>query len=396
MTAHKNSENKIRLAVLQRVCTGYRVPLFRRLTASEHMDVTFFFGEDLPKSKVRSSSDLSGISYKRLKTRFVSFGSRLFPLHLGLIDELKRFNPDVILCEGESHFLGYLQAIFYKIFLNPQVALIHWCFISLPGEPDGGQRPRFYIKRFFWKFFDSFLLYSSYSKAILKRLGHSDERLFVATNVGDTARILKTDKDLTLTPAEARAELSLPERFTVLYIGTLDPDKRPEVFLELARCCDRDSFNFVLLGDGPLKDSLTNQAEKEGLLNVFIKGRVTEHLQLYLRSSDVLLIPGRGGIVISEAMAAGVPVIVYRADGTEYDLVKNGETGFITTSDSLHEFRQAIERLQADPENCHRLGVNAKKSITQFFTTDKMAEQIEAAAFCTANRKHITNRLKKR
>ena len=30
------------------------------------------------------------------------------------MERLREFEPDVILCEGESHFLGYLQAIFSK------------------------------------------------------------------------------------------------------------------------------------------------------------------------------------------------------------------------------------------------------------------------------------------
>ena len=38
-------------------------------------------------------------------------------------------------------------------------------------------------------------------------------------------------------------------------------------------------------------------------------------------SADVVVVPGRGGIVISEAMVHGVPVIVHQADGTEYELV---------------------------------------------------------------------------
>jgi len=81
--------------------------------------------------------------------------------------------------------------------------------------------------------------------------------------------------------------------------------------LDLAKECDRVNFNFVLLGSGSLLDELRDRATCENLSNVFLPGRVVDELPLYYRAANVLLIPGRDGIVISEAMAFGLPVIVH-------------------------------------------------------------------------------------
>ncbi len=373
--------NKLRLAILQRVCAGYRVSLFAGLSTTTEIEMSLFIGEDLPGSKVKSGSDLTGVNFRKLKTRFIRLGRRVFPWHVDLIGELRKFKPDVILCEGESHFIGYLQAIIYRYLFDRHVALMHWCFISLPGwSCVGGCGYRALIKRFFRRFFDAFVVYSSFSKDCLLRLGQPSEKIFVATNVGDTQRFIQLADSLTESASEARSRLELPERFTVLYLGTLEDNKRPDVMLDLARECDVNSYNFVLLGSGPLLERLRERVVREGLTNVFLLGRVVRKLPLYCRAADVLLVPGRGGIVISEAMAFGLPVVVHETDGTEYDLVQNEVTGFHVSDGSVESFRKALEFLRSKPSECIRMGSMGRRFVESHFTTNNMVEQIIRAA----------------
>lgn len=379
MTLLKN-EKDIRLTVLQRVCPSYRLSLFRQLSKAGEAEVVLFIGNDLPRSKVKSSSDLSDINYRKLKTHFIRFGRRLFPWHVGLIGELRKFNPDVILCEGESHFIGYLQAIFYRLFFNKRVALMHWCFISLPGERDRLRSIPFFIKGIFRRFFDAFVVYSSFSKDRLLELGQPADKVFVATNVGDVQQFLKLSDSLLESTSEARLRLKLPERFTVLYLGTLDENKRPNIMLDLAKEFNGESLNFVLLGSGSLLEELRERAVRENLSNVFLPGRIVYELPFYYRAADVLLIPGRGGIVISEAMAFGLPVIVHQADGTEYDLIQNEVTGLHLSGGSVNDFRKALEYLLNNPVKCSKMGVASKQLVESRFTTTNMVQQIIRAA----------------
>jgi glycosyltransferase involved in cell wall biosynthesis len=380
MTATSNIP-PIKLAVLQRVCAPYRVPFFSSLSSEEGMQVRFFIGDDVPESKVKNASDFKDIDYRKLKTKFPRIGSRVLSWQPDLIRELRQFKPDVILCEAESHFLGYLQAITYRHFFNRRAALMHWCFISLPGWPAvGGTGFRALVKRFFRNFFDAFVVYSSFSKSALLKLGQPTEKIFVATNVGDVRHWLKLSGEMPESRTEARAALGLPQKFTVLYTGTLDEVKRPEVMLELAATCDPAKFNFVLLGSGGMLEGLRSNAVEQQLANVFLPGRVVNELALYYRAADVLLIPGRGGIVISEAMAFGLPVIVHEADGTEFDLVQNGLTGVRLRDGRVTSFREALESLANDPEKCSEMGRVCLRLVKETFTTENMVRQIRRAA----------------
>lgn len=370
----------IRVAVLQRVCAPYRIALFTKLALMDGVEIMLFFGDDVPDSKVKSASDLKNIPHKKLKTQFVKFGSRVLPKHIGLVDELKKYRPDAILCEGESHFLGYLQAIYYRWRFNKKVGLLHWCYIALPGESDNKYKHREIIKLYFRKYFDAFVLYSSYGKSRLLSQGQPEEKIFVATNVGDTENLVKLSASVASTKCEARQELNLPAVFTVLYLGTLETNKRPKVILDLARSMEKDRYNFVLLGSGSLMNELKRAVKDEDISNVHLCGRVVDELPSYLRASDVLLIPGRGGIVISEAMAFGIPVIVHEADGTEQDLVKEGVNGFRVVDGHVDEFRQKLEILRCNPKLCSKLGNKGREMIAQNFSTENMANQIVNAA----------------
>jgi glycosyltransferase involved in cell wall biosynthesis len=316
----------------------------------------------------------------RLRTRFIKIGRRVFPIHVGLVAALRTFEPDVVLCEGESHFLGYLQAAWYRMWFHKRVGLMHWCFISLPGEPLRKKGLAGIVKAYTRKLFDAFVLYSSYSKECLVKLGIPTEKIFVATNVGDVKKFLNISNAIPMSRAEARRNLSINDRFTVLYAGTLDRNKKPDLLLDLAAVCDHEKFNFVLLGGGEMLIELQKRAADEGLANVYLPGKVGDSLGLYYRASDVLLVPGRGGIVISEGMAFGLPIVTFQADGTEYDLIRDKESGFILTLGDSSDFRNAIEILQQDKELASQMGRSGRLMVEQEFTTDNMVRQIIKAA----------------
>jgi glycosyltransferase involved in cell wall biosynthesis len=382
------SENKnIRLAVLQRVCTNYRAAVFKQLSSKLGDDFMLFIGEDVPDTKVKNSKNLKDINYQKLKTRFIHWGTRILPWHIGLIRALKKFNPDVILCEGESNFLGYVQAILYRKLYKKNVALMHWCFISLPGEPLEKPNFRSKIKSYFRNHFDAFVLYSSFSKERLKQLGQPNEKIFVATNVGDVQHFLNLSDSLKETKSEARQKIKLPDQFTVLYLGTLDENKRPEMMLELAKNYSFQDSNFVLLGTGSIYEKIKNRILNEKITNVYLPGRIEKELPLYLRSADVLMIPGRGGVVISEAMAFGIPVVVHQADGTEYDLIQNKITGLLLKDGTVNNFYETIKYMCKNIDETNKMGERAKILIKERLNTENMINQIINAAQYSYNKR---------
>lgn len=363
--------SRLSLAILQRVCTGYRLELFRRLAARPELRVRVFIGEDLPDSKVRSAPDLGDLDVVRLPTRWLGVGRRVLPLHRGLARALRDFDPDVILSEGESHLLGFLTAVRVRGRRRDR-AVVHWGLGGLPGHDHEARRVN-RLKRPVQGLADAFLCYSSYGAEVLAGIGHPRDAIVVAVNVSDTDRHLRAADAVRQTRSQARQALGLPDRFTLLAVGALDANKRVDVLIDAV--AGLPAVNLLLVGGGPELERLRERAR--GRANVFLTGPVpAAEVARYYRAADALALPGRGGMVISEAMAHGLPVIVHQADGTEYDLVRDGETGRRLDAGEARDFRDAVERLAADPEEAARLGAAGRRLIETEINLDAMVEPI--------------------
>jgi len=130
--------------------------------------------------------------------------------------------------------------------------------------------------------------------------------------------------------AEAGAESPL----TVLFLGRLEPRKAPG---DLIRACSQLqrqglALRLRIAGDGPLRDELETLAASEGLADCTFLGRIDEadKPQLYA-TADLFCAPSRFGesfgIVVAEAMAAGVAVIAAANSGYRTVLRDGGECG---------------------------------------------------------------------
>lgn len=368
----------MRIGVLQRVCPQYRVPLYRRLAESQGIVSRLFIGSDLPHSKVASAKHIAGVPVVRLPTSFVSVGGRTVPWHVGLVRELERFDPDVVVCEGESHVLGCLQALWYRSARNTRAAIVHWSVGGLPGEPERSKL-RLAGRTAFRRQFDAYLTYSSFGKERLVEAGLAAERIIVAANVGDVEGMVESTR--VVPPKGAcREALGLPDRFTAMYVGSLDANKRPELLLDVAASCVKGRYSFVIVGGGPLLGSVRQRIDRESLSDVSAPGVAGETLSKYYGAADVVVVPGRGGIVISEAMVHGVPVIVHQADGTEYDLVHEQRTGIIVAEGNVRAFRDALEYLRTNPRLCEEMGNSGRDNVIERWNTANMVSQVVRVA----------------
>jgi glycosyltransferase involved in cell wall biosynthesis len=372
----------MRLAIVQRVVKGYRVPVFGVL--SEKINVSFFYGADIPNSK-STSSRLDQVVARYCKTSHFYFFGRTWTVHWDLIRQLRKFNPDCILVEGESHLFGVLFTLVYKLLYNRKVPLMKWCFIDLPdGERHG---LRYIVKRVFNKAFNSFILYSSFSAGCLERYGIDLRNGFVTVNVGDTERLLSLCSEWNSKKHLIREEFGLTNKFTVLYIGNFAPQKNFERFLAVASKCSDSDIAFIVVGDDKDLKSYQKQVSLDPSLEaVKFLGKRSDIEKVYI-SADVVYIPGRGGMVISEAMSFGRPVIVHNADGTEYDLVKDGVTGYHFDY-NIDLVIEKLEFLKNNTEAINKMGANARNLIKQTYNTRNMADVILKAAETSINRSH--------
>ena len=373
-------EKTVRLAVLQRVCPAYRAVLFQRLAAAVGIELRLFIGDDIPNSKVRSAKEIAGVDCIKLPTGFIKLCNKILINHQGLLTKLDEFAPHVIITEGESNLLSMLKALWYRR-RHPNVKVIHWSLGGVPGKQLTSFR-RILLSQLRNQF-DGFIVYSSFGRDVLIEQGIDARKITVATNVSDVERLLSNYHAFTQPKMVVRKKLGLPTGFQLIYVGAIERNKRLDLMLDMARqLCDED-IHFVVIGDGLEYQNICARVESESLNNVFLLGRRTEGLDAYFYCSDALILPGRGGMVISEAMAYRLPVIVYQADGTEYDLVDDGRTGFHLSTGNADEMAKVIRMLSSDTQQCAEMGLVGQQLLEDRFTMSKMVEQIITAVHAT-------------
>lgn len=369
---------KLRLAILQRVCTSYRKKLFQRLAQQGNFELQLIIGEDIAGTKVKSTTDLSGLAIEQLPTQVFDVGGSKLIHHRGVIAALKRFEPDVIWCEGDSSLLSYLKAFAYRA-RHPRVGLMQWSLGALPGNSIDPTRISTRIKRTLYSHFDCIIAYSSFGRDALLKMGVPADRIFPAVNVCDTSHHLAASDEMTLTSAEAKSELGLPDRLMLLYVGAIDPNKRLDELVRAADLLGEDRFHAVIVGDGNALQGLKDLATSLGVTNESFPGRVQQGLSTWYRAADVMVVPGRGGMVISEAMSYAKPVVVYQADGTEFDLVVDGETGVRLAQGTAEEIAERIRDLSQSPERLRAMGEAGQLRIRDRFNQQNMLDKIVAA-----------------
>ena len=188
------------------------------------------------------------------------------------------------------------------------------------------------------------------------------------------------DKDLFAEPRAPRTTLPLQAAF----IGRLVPYKGADMLIDAAAPFLREGkLKLHIIGDGPQKGALLEQAAAMGVLDAVVFHGWIPHaeIQAKLRVCDFLGLPSIrefGGGVVVEAMSLGVTPIV--ADyGGPADLV-DSTTGILVPfkdEDSLKRgFRSAIANVLAAPERLNVLGQSAREKVLAELTWDAKAQQM--------------------
>jgi rhamnosyl/mannosyltransferase len=139
-----------------------------------------------------------------------------------------------------------------------------------------------------------------------------------------------------------------------------------------------------VVGDGPMRPAWERLAEELGLgERVIFLGEVgDEELRACYASADAFVLPANAraeayGLVLLEAMAAGLPCITTElGTGTSF-IVQDNVTGLVIPPNDPPALAAAIRRLANDPAGARAMGAAGRQRFRQHFTLDKMVEGIE-------------------
>jgi glycosyltransferase involved in cell wall biosynthesis len=151
--------------------------------------------------------------------------------------------------------------------------------------------------------------------------------------------------------ARCRASAAATDVVSILFSGQLIERKGGDVLIEaFSKIAPHHAHaRLVVLGSGPEQGRLERMVP--GPLRdrvVFLGHREPRLVPDIFASAQVFCLPSRHdgwGVVINEALGAGLPIVVSDAVGAGYDLVRNGVNGYVTRAGDVGELAEALGRI---------------------------------------------------
>ncbi len=152
--------------------------------------------------------------------------------------------------------------------------------------------------------------------------------------------------------------------FVFLVFGRLDDVKAVDKVISAYALLDlqsRQRSRLLIAGDGSSRSALESQAEALGLSGrvEFLGSVPSDQAPRIFGEAHALVLASRDepwGLVVNEALSAGIPVIGPFWIGAFADLVLHGETGLVTQDNTPVQLAAAMRTLLADPARAARMG----------------------------------------
>ena len=294
---------------------------------------------------------------------------------------LTKYNPTVLVVAGWSASWA-LAAIQWAVD-NKRPAVM----LSASTEQDEPRSAwKELIKRRVLRFCGAALVGGTPHIDYLMRLGMSKEQIFAGYDTVDNACFTAGAEQARQDAKRLRSELSLPQHYFMTTCRFIEKKNIPRLLKAYSiyrQQTDSDAWGLVLLGDGSLRDDYLRCCQELGLeQSVIFPGFKQYHeLPIYYGLADAYVQAStteQWGLVVNEAMACSLPVIVSERCGCAVDLVKEGCNGFTFDPYDVHALAGLMCKLSENESMKKTMGKESLNIINSW-KPDAFAEGLWSA-----------------
>lgn len=355
--------------------TPYRAPLFDRIAARRELDLTVIYAAHTvarrtwtvePRHRAVFLSGVRAPGVRRLLRHD-------YPLTLGIAHALRRARPAVVVVSGWSTFASQAAIVWSRARRVPYVLLVE--------SHDLGPRPRWRraVKRAvasrIIRGAASVLVVGAAARASVVARGARPERVRVFANTIDVPRWMARAERTTSRPHDG---------VVVLSAGRLVREKGLDV---LVRASAAAGVDLVLAGDGPERENLLRLGQRLGV-SLSILGDVSEEeLSGRYAAADafaLLSVQETWGVVVNEAAASGLPLVLSDRVGAAYDLLRDGENGFLVPAEDAGAAAEALRKLAGDADLRRRMGERSRELVRDWGYEPSVENFLEAVREATS------------
>jgi glycosyltransferase involved in cell wall biosynthesis len=168
-------------------------------------------------------------------------------------------------------------------------------------------------------------------------------------------------------------------------VGRLVPQKGFDLLLEAfsQAAPGNPEWRLMIWGEGPDRQALEAQRDRLGLRDRVLMPGISESPGSWIETADIFVLSSRyegWGIVLLEAMAAGLPVASFDCQWGPREMISDGVDGLIAPAEDVPALAATLDRLMRDASLRDRLGAAALQSSKRFTTEHVLAQWDEVAA----------------
>jgi glycosyltransferase involved in cell wall biosynthesis len=222
------------------------------------------------------------------------------------------------------------------------------------------------------------------------------ERIFMAPYAVDNDYFIDQVENQRINKKEIKASLGIPfEIPIVLCVAAMVPKKRQQDLVEAMAVIDKPA-RLVLVGHGPLMEQMREICQQR-LPDTILTGFINQsQLPRYYAIADLFVLPSlwdEFGLVVNEAMCAGLPVIASDGVAASRDLIHPGENGYTFPPQDVTCLTEKLTSLLVDTDQREEFGIRSRQRIASWSYDQTVQGILEGLEFAV---KRSRSRIAKR
>lgn len=367
-----------KVAVVCHYFPHYRTATLRRLAASKQNEYWFLAATWDPQRQGVKGSPIE--QHSRFRSLWTwRLGSLFF--QPGLLGWALGRQVDTLVIAAVPHCLSYWIAPWLARLRGKRV--IFWTIGWIQDE----RGPKNLLRVAFYSLANSLLMYGHYGKVLAMQRGFRPERMHVVYNALDYETQSRHRSAVTpeMIQETRRSLFPDPETPILVCCSRLQPHRQLGlVIAAMARLREQSVCpNLLLVGDGPEKERLQQQAAEAGVPVHFYGACYDEAiLSRLIMSCDLTVAPGMVGLTAMQSLAYGTPVLTHDdpyQQAPESDALEPGLTGQFFRYQDVDDLARKIREWFAQRPDRDLVRQSCLRMIERFYNPEYQARVIERA-----------------
>jgi glycosyltransferase involved in cell wall biosynthesis len=357
----------VRVAFVLPEPTPYRNPMLDLLAAREEIDLTAIYaGGSVQRREWELGSSHPSVV---LEGRRIPGAHRVlrhdYPVTPGVIGALRDAQPGVVVVSGWSTFASQAAIAWCRLRRVPYVLLVE--------SNDRDERPGWRravkgaVVPAVVRGAAHVLVVGTLARDSMLGRGADPAQIDVFADTIDVAAFGARADSLAPRRDELRREAGIgPDDVAVLSVARLAPEKGLDTLVRAVAAAADPRLVLVLAGGGPERKRLERLARDSGVRLVLLPHTPWEQISEVYAGADVFALLSTHepwGVVVNEAAASGLPLVLSDRVGAAHDLLEDGRNGMLVPAGDAAAAGDALRALAADPDRRRAMGAASRQLV---------------------------------